>query len=429
LPNLSPLEQLRAHLDAGFTGCITQVTRERVVRVYVLDGAVVAAHATDDDAQLLRRLLSRGELDALTTARMAQDRSVTPLYDRLLGVVEDRRLDLTFFDRFRDNIAWFACSKGYIDAEEMESILVPNVQLSHDTGKLLQDVETLLSRTQPIRDRLAKDSIIQCGENPPSNLPEQEITSLLGRGVTLRTLLDRSPFEHFETLDILGDMFIANSACIGEMGASPPVAEIPLERPSPEAVKEHLETTDEAPGAVDEAPRAVDETPLPVETIGVELDEDDEPTDESEPPPVQEPIDSPPPGPRLRLSDPALSSAEAKRKIDVANEVLRVLALAFDHRLGTGSGSARIQLLVDGTRSSFSSLYLQTHVSQDGAVDASSLLRNLRRRPSTEHRRLVNEGLSDLLDRLLTAAMDDLPDAVLDDVLLSISGYQQRIGL
>ena len=129
------------------------------------------------------------------------------------------------------------------------------------------------------------------------------------------------------------------------------------------------------------------------------------------------------------MSDPVLSSAEARRKIDVANEVLRALAQAFDHRLGTGSGSARIQLLVDGTRSNFSTLYLQTHVAQDGAVDAGSLLRNLRRRPTTEHRRLVNDGLSDLLERLLTAAMDDLPDAILDDVLISISGYQQRIGL
>ncbi len=425
MPNLPPLEQLRVHLEAGFTGCITQVTRERVVRIYVMEGAVVAAHATDDDAQLLRRLLSRGELDAMTTARMAQDRSVTPLYDRLVGVVEDRRLDLAFFDRFRDNIAWFGCSKGYIDTDEMESILVSNVQLSHDTPKLLQGVESLLNRTQPIRDRLAHDSIIVGGENPPQSLPEQELSSLLGHGITLRTLLDRSPFEHFETLDILGDMFIANSACIGEMGASPPVAEVPLKRPSPEAVEEELEPAEEAPDGPEEA---LEVAPEPVETIGVELDEEDEPTDESEPAAVQE-ADAPPPGSRLRLSDPVLSSAEARRKIDVANEVLRALAQAFDHRLGTGSGSARIQLLVDGTRSNFSTLYLQTHVAQDGAVDAGSLLRNLRRRPTTEHRRLVNDGLSDLLERLLTAAMDDLPDAILDDVLISISGYQQRIGL
>jgi hypothetical protein len=416
LPNLPPLEQLRGHLDAEFTGCITQVTRERVVRIYVMEGAVMAAHATDDDAQLLRRLLSRGELDALTTARMAQDRSVTPLYDRLLGVVEDRRLDLVFFDRFRDNIAWFACSKGYIDAEEMESILVSNVQLSHNTPKLLETVESLLNRTQPIRDRLAHDSVIVGGETSPQILPEQELASLLGRGITLRTLLDRSPFEHFETLDILGDMFIANSARIGEMGASPPVAEIPLERPAPV----------EAPDGPEEAAEVA---PGPVEVIGVELDEEDEPTDESEPHAVLEPVISPPPGSRLRLADPALSYSEARRKIDVANDVLRALAGAFDHRLGTGSGSARIQLLVDGTRSSFSPLYLQTHVAQDGAVDAGSLLRNLRRRPTSEHRRLVNDGLSDLLERLLTAAMDDLPDAILDDVLVSISGYQQRIGL
>jgi len=129
------------------------------------------------------------------------------------------------------------------------------------------------------------------------------------------------------------------------------------------------------------------------------------------------------------LSDPPLSFAEARRKIDVANEVLRALAEAFDHRLGTGCGSARIQLLVDGTSSNLSPLYLQTQVAKDGAVDPGSLLRNLRRRPTTEHRRLVNDGLTDLLERLLTAALDDLPDAILDDVLLSISGYQQRIGL
>ena len=121
--------------------------------------------------------------------------------------------------------------------------------------------------------------------------------------------------------------------------------------------------------------------------------------------------------------------ADARRKIDAANEVLRQLSSAFDSRKGCGSGCARIQLLVDGTSSAFSILYHQTQVAPDGSIDTTSVLRNLRRRPNTEHRRLVNEGLNDLLERSLAAACEELPETMLNEVLGGFAGYQQRIGL
>ena len=66
-------------------------------------------------------------------------------------------------------------------------------------------------------------------------------------------------------------------------------------------------------------------------------------------------------------------------------------------------------------------------MAEDGTIDTSALLDNLRRRPEPEHLRLVNQGLLDLVERVLSTASDELPEDRVETVLESVTGYQKRI--
>ena len=57
------------------------------------------------------------------------------------------------------------------------------------------------------------------------------------------------------------------------------------------------------------------------------------------------------------------------------------------------------------------------------------MLKNLRKRPASEHRRLLNRGLQDVIERSLSVASEELNDVQLDAFLEHIVGYQQRLGM
>jgi hypothetical protein len=124
-----------------------------------------------------------------------------------------------------------------------------------------------------------------------------------------------------------------------------------------------------------------------------------------------------------------LSEAHARAKIRVANDVLAAVSAAFDIAEGTGRGRAVLQLLVDGGPSQFAPLLQDLVLSEHGALPPAGVVANLRGRPPTEHRRLLNDALVDLIDRALSSAADELPEEQLDDVLSAIAGYRQRLGL
>jgi hypothetical protein len=133
--------------------------------------------------------------------------------------------------------------------------------------------------------------------------------------------------------------------------------------------------------------------------------------------------------PVTRYGAPVLGTADALAKIDVTNEVLTMVAAAFDDADGAGRGRAVLQLMVDGVPSQFAVVLHDLSVSDAGEIDSSQLLRNLDIRPATEHRQLLNNSLFDLIERALSAAADELPDDAIDDLLASVAGYRQRLGL
>ncbi|MBN2798428.1 MAG: hypothetical protein JXX28_04710 [Deltaproteobacteria bacterium] len=134
-------------------------------------------------------------------------------------------------------------------------------------------------------------------------------------------------------------------------------------------------------------------------------------------------------GPRASFGAPPLAEDEAEAKIQVANEVLHSFVKAFDSAHGSGGGRAHLQILVDGSPSKFKDLFRDVPVHDDGTLSSRVVMRNLRFRPVTEHRRSLNDALADLIERSLSMAADDLPDDEFDAMYEEVAGYRQRLGL
>jgi len=125
---------------------------------------------------------------------------------------------------------------------------------------------------------------------------------------------------------------------------------------------------------------------------------------------------------------PRLEESDARDKIGVANDVLAAVARAFDSNRGRGAGLATVQLLVEGAPTKFAVLFLGLEVDREGRLDSDEVLDNMRRRPDSEHRRLINRGILDLIERALSTSVEELPDDAIEPLLQDIAGYQQRLG-
>ncbi len=131
----------------------------------------------------------------------------------------------------------------------------------------------------------------------------------------------------------------------------------------------------------------------------------------------------------LNFAGPKLEETEARRKLEVVNEVFAALAEALDRAGGSGAGQSQVQLLVEGTPGAFSALFKSVEVDHGGQLPLDTVLKNLRKRPASEHRRILNRGLADLIERALSMASEDLDDAALEQLLERVAGYQQRLGM
>jgi hypothetical protein len=131
----------------------------------------------------------------------------------------------------------------------------------------------------------------------------------------------------------------------------------------------------------------------------------------------------------LSFGPPRLDVSEQHHKIDVCNEVLTELSRAIDATHGPGSGRACVQLLIDGTPHQFAVLFMGVETDAGGRINANRIIKNLTRRPESEHRRLLNMGVRNLIERALSSGMEELEDKTMDSMLQRIAGYQMRLGL
>jgi hypothetical protein len=299
-------------------------------------------------------------LDALDSAPEDPSAEDGSIYHSLFGLVGDDRLEEVFFDRFRENLLRFLASPSPAAFEALEAVFVPNIQLSHESTTLLEEAARVLDKTAELRTSLRDSdsplSLVPGSEE--STLPsERKLLEILGEAQELTAILDLSPYEPSDTLELIADM-----------------------------------------------------------CDNLHLRRQDSPAEE-------------PSRPSLRFTGPNLSHTQARQKIEVTNEVLLELARAYDRKLGRGCGRSRIQVLVDGSPAEHALVFYQAEVDMDGTVSPSTVLRNLGRRPEPEHRRVLNMALSDLVERVMSAAAQELPEGLIEEAQVAVAGYRQRLGL
>jgi hypothetical protein len=130
----------------------------------------------------------------------------------------------------------------------------------------------------------------------------------------------------------------------------------------------------------------------------------------------------------LNFSGPKLADEDALRKLEVVNEVLATVCEAIVKAEGAGAGAARLQILVEGMSGPLVALFKNVEVSPRGTLPSQLILKNLKKRPIAEHRRLLNRGLSDIIERALSMAYETLDEEGMEAMLENIAGYQQRLG-
>ena len=86
-----------------------------------------------------------------------------------------------------------------------------------------------------------------------------------------------------------------------------------------------------------------------------------------------------------------------------------------------------MQLLLDGAPSSYAVVFQRLEARLDGTFDINAAAGNIQRRPKGEHRRLIDNGTMDLIERGLSYAVAELEDDSMDRLLADIAGYQQRL--
>ncbi len=129
----------------------------------------------------------------------------------------------------------------------------------------------------------------------------------------------------------------------------------------------------------------------------------------------------------LNFSAPVVSADEAVQRAEVAVDVLRRLARQLDHCTGPGTGQTASQLLLDAAPNQFGPLLHGLQADRSGGFSAPMLVSRLNERPQGERRLLLDRCLSDLIERALGIAVEELPEAAVDAYLEEIAGYQQRL--
>ena len=129
----------------------------------------------------------------------------------------------------------------------------------------------------------------------------------------------------------------------------------------------------------------------------------------------------------LSFGAPKLSEEELHTKLDVCNSVLREVCRGVRphprRRLRRRVGAAAARWEPQPLRGPLP----RVERGRGGAFSQDSAVENLSRRPESERRSLLDRAVMDLIERALSLAVEELPDAEVDALLQRIAGYQQRL--
>lgn len=441
--------------------------------LYLLDGHLVATHTADEARRMVADLVASGHLAPARARQLAEmspqalevlrRMGSDPIVGLLLEEVPEDALDASFAARFEDAVSRFVRSSTTPSFEPEALPWVDNVRMGHDTASLVARVAGLTAEdAQAIVQSLLGDvEDLDSGsfEAEPvfEDLDDVEaLEAFYGDDVDAPAVDDAPPDDTPATSD---------PQVTAELDADTPPAEVASATEDP--------VDDETIPAVDPVDMETADSDPPSPT----LFSPDDPTETT-----QVPDDDTPPSPRSpfrtdglddgdleafagdehdgrgggqdgtfvaqsehldaveisgfdrdgraqpTLSAPSLSDHDARGKVGIVNDVLVAIATAFDqHRAGTGART--LQLLIDGVPREYAALMHEIRLRDDGTIPTARLLANARARPAAEQRRLLHDGLLDLLDRAFDRAADELEDDLLDALLEEVAGYRQRFGL
>ncbi|MCB9680284.1 MAG: hypothetical protein H6733_02330 [Alphaproteobacteria bacterium] len=419
--NTSTFKRLASLVEERATGRATVGAGSAELTLFLLDGHVVAARATDDTLVLIERLAVAGhlreerarQLHAMQTmsATVLGKDMVDPILGLLLEEADHNGFDDILHTRFEENVARFVGHRG---RPRFDDGVVPwayNIQIGHDTGALLDTAVAVWDLSQQVDDEVVL--------RPGKATPDDEVGRSLVSATQTMPMTAADLVLNLGLPSVVGRAMIARALADGllvaDSATAPELPEDEIEEIEPE-VDEELDAFsgagDRMRGAGSGGTFVTDARNLDrVELTGLD---DVSPTS----------------GNRDKAySPPTLTEDDARDKVGVANAVLTTLAEAIDEAHGPQRGMGALQLLVDGRPRAYIPLFEGIRVSDGGELPYRDLLTNLRRRPESEQRSLLRQGMLDLLDRALDRAADELDEDRFDAVLSKVVGYRQRLGL
>lgn len=402
----STFDELQRCIAAGASGRLTVGAGSGEIAVFLLDGHVVAIRATDDTSALVERLAQEGHLPEAKAQQMQQMQqmsasmlgreTVDPIVRMLVDEIDPDVMADVLGTRFDENLARFVGHRGQPRFDDGDVPWALNLQIGHDSGARVAQAAELWRLANLIDPQMP----VTMGAMAPNDPFAQQVAKAVGDGGTLAEVASRMPLP-----DLVARAMLSRALEDGLIVE--PEEEVEEEDEELEAfsgMSDHNRGGGQG-GRFSTEVHNLDRVEL-VDVVDVDTGS----------------------GPRT-FSAPTLAEDEAFEKIGVANEVLTVVATAIDAQGGEVSGREVAQLLVDGRPRDFIPLFDGIQVRKAGDLPPKTLLANLRQRPDTEQRRLLNRGLIDLLERALDKAADALEEDAFDAVLAEVMGYRQRLGL
>lgn len=129
--------------------------------------------------------------------------------------------------------------------------------------------------------------------------------------------------------------------------------------------------------------------------------------------------------PGIRFANPDLNSDDLVGKITTCNEVLQHVRQGLTAR--GFSAVSLLQGLIQESDTELSQRLPGLGLDAMGQLAESSVVQILVKYPGSEHRRRIEFGLLDLMERALDLCSEHLDDEQMDEVLRHVAGFHQRI--
>ena len=430
------IDAIRTRMAANDTGCwAIHAPGRGSCRVFVVEGELIAAHAPSDADSVLNRLVARGRVASEQGAKLRDAARPSPIkFSALRKIGDESLIERLMSGRFRDNMIFHLFDAARFSFETMDTVRVPFLQVGHDSAGLLRELEVVHEQVSPWID-VQRERVLTWGNHSPGSPQQRHIQALCSAGLRLDHLVRASPFFPAQTLVLVSQMVDSGSLLSADIDAD--------DGPRPGAISHAIRTAAEQKARRREVSAAREGADVAVAPMGKQdtlapfVDRERQSRadgkgafsgdlDRVAVPPLQ--VESKTKVPGLRHAAPALSSKDIVSRIGVCNEVLSAMVVAWNDQHGSGEGRQMAQLLIDGAPMDYAPLFRMAMVDAKGRMGASSILKNIERRPESERRDLVTKGLSDLIDRTLGRCAEGLDEARLEQMLNQIAGYRQRLG-